>query len=561
MKVTIVTGGSGSEALQKGLWDLYGDNLEISHIINFYDNGKSTGAVRKVYNGKIGGPSDIRKNQILRAKLEGKSGELVSFLEERFTKRDAKEYVLEKLNRLDVSKSKKSILGGAIKHYFSQPLSGQILYEDFAIGNIVYSGLAGMNSYSIQKAADIMANILEIKCNTLVSDDKSLFLGAITESGRHIIDEGEIVEWANAEDKIVGITLKDEKGNDFVPVLSDRCKNEIYLSDIIILSSGTQWSSLIPTYQCEGWKEALEGTDAKIYMVMNGAEDKDTFGVDAQGIWDIVSPYLPKDKVTVIQNDAGENILTNPIKHIHVKRNAICNKTGKHIPKALVLEIMKDFWEEHFTCDIWGFDWDNTIKGRKNTYVEASQSNINMLESLKVDTFICSGNTRKEINVKNVPIFAENGVNFYQNGQKYCLNEDLKITNFNKLLHFFLKLGIDYDKISNRNDTILSIKPLSELERKLILFIFDASELKNDYNCYITGTSTIDVMDKKLQKDVILEHSLLKGKKICYLGDEPQGNDKVLFENTKIKTFEVKTPKDTYVFLKTLKNISEESKK
>jgi 2-phospho-L-lactate transferase/gluconeogenesis factor (CofD/UPF0052 family) len=52
MIVTIFSGGSGSEEIQKGLHS-YGNSIKVNIIINGYDDGKSTGIVRKIYNNNI----------------------------------------------------------------------------------------------------------------------------------------------------------------------------------------------------------------------------------------------------------------------------------------------------------------------------------------------------------------------------------------------------------------------------------------------------------------------------------------------------------------------------
>ena len=63
MKVTILSGGTGSKGLQSGFHKIYGQSVIPTILINAYDNGLSTGAVRKVMDGEILGPSDLRKNQ------------------------------------------------------------------------------------------------------------------------------------------------------------------------------------------------------------------------------------------------------------------------------------------------------------------------------------------------------------------------------------------------------------------------------------------------------------------------------------------------------------------
>ena len=59
LNVTLFCGGRGSANLIKEL--VRYSNVNLNLIINGYDNGLSTGAIRKIIPGILG-PSDFRKN-------------------------------------------------------------------------------------------------------------------------------------------------------------------------------------------------------------------------------------------------------------------------------------------------------------------------------------------------------------------------------------------------------------------------------------------------------------------------------------------------------------------
>ena len=68
MKIVIVAGGTGSIALQSGLYRLIDqefDGVDTKVLVNAYDNGLSTGAVRRVMGGRILGPSDVSSQALL----------------------------------------------------------------------------------------------------------------------------------------------------------------------------------------------------------------------------------------------------------------------------------------------------------------------------------------------------------------------------------------------------------------------------------------------------------------------------------------------------------------
>src|SRR3954454_9618065 len=88
MRIVILCGGSGSSALQYGLYHTLEkrvDGVDVRVLVNAYDNGRSTGTVRQVMNGQILGPSDVRKNHATRCRLMYPDSPWIEFLDFRFT--------------------------------------------------------------------------------------------------------------------------------------------------------------------------------------------------------------------------------------------------------------------------------------------------------------------------------------------------------------------------------------------------------------------------------------------------------------------------------------------
>ena len=144
MKILIVAGGTGSIALQTGLYNMLDkqlDGVDTKILTNAWDNGKSTGAVRQVMGGHILGPSDVRKNQTTRLELENPRSPWLPFLNIRFTVESskAKQFCLDSINALDTALeeidakwivSKKitviNLLREAVEEYFAVPIASQI---------------------------------------------------------------------------------------------------------------------------------------------------------------------------------------------------------------------------------------------------------------------------------------------------------------------------------------------------------------------------------------------------------------------------------------------------
>ena len=151
MIISIITGGSGSENIQR---ELYKINKEISLnlIINGYDDGKSTGKLRNVFKNTLG-ISDFRKNQILEYEIRGENKEIYELLNERFTKNIniydyLKEKIIEKCKNNEILKD---FLISNIKYFFKLKITKDIKYEDFSIMNIIYSSLLHKNNNNMIK--------------------------------------------------------------------------------------------------------------------------------------------------------------------------------------------------------------------------------------------------------------------------------------------------------------------------------------------------------------------------------------------------------------------------
>lgn len=616
MKIVIFTGGTGSVALQTGLYELYGDDIEVNCIFNAYDNGLSTGLVRQVFDGKILGPSDLRKNQILRHKLKYGQTKLLDFLDIRFSVEQdaAEEYCLNRLKTLDwADKHVESIFNRAIKFYFNQQKALQITYDDFSISNIIYAGLAGQFNNSLEMAGIEMAKLLGIEEDAVIlSSDESLFLQALTKSGYTILDEGDIVNWNNPDDPIIDIKLVDIGGCERLPQLTPRAQNAMLDADIIILSSGTQWSSLIPTYVCTNFSDTLEHSKAfnnkALYCIINNVQDKDMTGLNVREMIDIVDRYIPKEHIKFIfnKNASDEMSINNLIKDetdiaSHCYSYTLTAEKGdkKHHAQSLAWAIMHQFYNKYILNDTFVFDYDDTIVGRNSEYFNESHANRSLLWRLSSNknVNIITGNAEKHINldfnnsfvgkktqnlsmyinhnskIGEIGLYADGGINKFSAGQyevdtfsrlgidtKFieCIDKELRMNNdeVKRIITKIENIGIGVNKIQNRNNITISVKPIDDEYRKPISILLQ-QYLGNEYFIRPTGRTTIDIsksgtLKTKALNDIIKDMD--KDCKVVYIGDEgfDGGNDYELTHHQNVHFLHVKNPRDTLIFLKTL---------
>jgi 2-phospho-L-lactate transferase/gluconeogenesis factor (CofD/UPF0052 family) len=578
MKVVVLSGGTGSKAIQDGFHHLFGSNLSPTLLINAYDNGLSTGAVRKVLDGKILGPSDLRKNQEHQAKLHDTvSVSLMKLLSLRINASSAED-MEEKIHaaihenlQYPSQEEMRQYLLAASESFFSLPNADLISYDDFSIANVFYAGVAYQNNYSLALAGKEFANnVFKIpEDRVLLVSDESLFLQAVTQSGSLILDEGDIVKWANEEDPIVSIKLVNSQNVEVVPDLTEEAKEKLLEADVIIFSSGTQWSSLIPTYIHKGFRETIEASKAKKYLVMNNYPDQDMAGLNSNDILETLSEYLPLDQIKVVFNDNAHPLMKNFgymrdnygedsfIEGIFSEEN-----TSLH-DHRLVAKIMKDYMKGGDKGPtVYMFDFDDTLVDKRDVFSVENAENLYQLKH-NPHYVVVSGNSINHLNTKLAGkgpfknrFYCDGGNSFCRwdyslNRLKFVEYVDENLTysqsEIEQVYSAIVSIGVPVWKIENRNNCIISVKPLSQTEREEF-YVQLVQVLGPNYEPKLLGRTTIDIFKAGYDKTVVLNH--FQDSKIIYVGDEVEnGNDAVFKDLDNVHTHSVSNPLETLSLL------------
>ena len=306
MKITLFSGGRGNKNLITELSKL-DKNFDIRIIINGYDDGLSTGELRD-YLGNILGPSDFRKC----ISYLGKNTDTVKLCDYRLPVGST---------RSDFQKFTETVSNENIKNllkYFDEFVGdSKFNYSDCAIGNIVFSSLF-IQCNDFQETVDEYAILLGVPSNfRIINVDKGVSrrLVALLTDGTYLRDESSIVN-LDHKTKISDFFFipygkrlslpKDYRNNlvkltalNVVPEVSDLAKSEIRSSDIVIFGSGTQYSSLLPTYKILGENNVT--ISAKSYMIGNVGLDHDILNLTHQDIIDTALMCF-KDQYNLISN-------------------------------------------------------------------------------------------------------------------------------------------------------------------------------------------------------------------------------------------------------------------
>lgn len=591
--IVIFSGGTGSIAIQNGLSSIYGnDNYNLDIIINAYDNGKSTGTCRKVFNDSILGPSDLRKNHMTQFSVQ-KASQLKDFssresvlyrlFELRFDADSKEDYYKQSSQILEDNKD----VVGAKDTYYLKSLLDYFFFEninksiwrktlegvelkDFSLANIFYSSAAAMNGNSLRLAGQDLAKVLGIKDNVHLISDVNLYLQAKTESGKLIPDEGDIVEWDNPDDRIKSVLLLKD-GKEYIPSVDEgtdltkvkSCKSIIENANIIIFSSGTQWSSLIPSYMHSGLRKILAKSKAKKYVVMNNIEDHDMKGVSADDIVGILNEYIPVEDITAIVNDDavdGMNKVTK-IKSIH---GPISGEKFKHNPVKLISLMMKDYFDvvnssKTFIYDLDGTLWDERANNKGKA---VGDENMNLFCGI-----IHSGNNYEHVRdvfkylyhqENEIQIYSDFG-NIHFTSSDYSKNvvSDVYVVDI-EVKKELENIDIFNGKIKTRGEgSVVTIKPL--VNREVLLQVANKCLQKFDglYVAKIAGHTSIDIThkdyDKKTMIQEILKEQNLRIDDVIFVGNETIEGAEATIADLGIRTIQVDDVYECNVLLRTLK--------
>ena len=531
MKAIVLSGGSGNDALLKGIYGLY-PTIDLKVVVNAYDDGKSTGICRALTNTL--GVSDIRKNHSRMYQIihhEHLNGNIVSFFEERFDfpRGNECEFVLNKLNEWEIHG-----LDFWVCLFFQNPKAKDILFEDFSIANVVYSSMYKELGY--EKTNEIICEKFNIPNNVILNSFENVTLSAQTKNTT-LVDEASIVGFDNENDKIEHLSYH----SDAPLAINKTVVGELQDADIIIISCGTFWSSIFPTLEYGGLYRAINKSKAFKIWVMNSSQDKDAKGIGSNHFIKLVSDLgLDLSKFVILENEDADPILCQQNEEYDIVKYRMGNNKGKHEPMLLAKCIFREFFHlrtNHFKHVL--IDFDNTLYSRYDT--RTSDENIKIV-SLHENIQIVSGNDY-ETSIKPIlkqcghfpnNVWADASSVLYVDGDKHLvvkkhLINPSSINFLEKMLYEWFGIR---GKVNNKNCmSCYKMKPFTELERKMLVkllngYVFQSYGIKG-LKAISAGRTTVDIVSSNNSKANIFKACKIDPKECLYIGDETEdyGND------------------------------------
>ena len=316
LSVVLFSGGRGSGALTRQLVARPGVSLTVA--INGYDDGASTGEVRRFLGDSLG-PSDFRKNASrLAAELKTASSELIALLDARLPVAITPAAAVTEVSRIATSAGHDPRIAEWLTAFLDDyRRSGKAFaFGDCSVGNLVFAGAYLRTGRAFNAAVDEYCALLGLPAGLIenVTDGSDAHLVAIDASGGLLRNEEAIVD-ARAQNTIKSIFLIDRPltddearhlatlGPDAAAraldarrpaiALNPRLAARIAGADVIIYAPGTQHSSLFPSYLTPGLSDAIARNLRAIkLLVTNIQTDAEITGSTAVDLIDRALYYL-----------------------------------------------------------------------------------------------------------------------------------------------------------------------------------------------------------------------------------------------------------------------------
>ena len=348
IEVVVFTGGRGSAVLSERL--LAHPRIRVTLAVNGYDDGASTGEVRR-FLGDALGPSDFRKNASRAAlAMRTASPELVGLLDTRLPVDIAPAEAVARLRSLQQSADPPR-LADRISAFLEawQASDHTFAFADCAIGNVVFAGCYLRANRKFNDAVDDYAGLLGLPVGLIedVTDGRNAHLVALDVDGKVLGTEEAIVD-SRRVNRIDDIFLIDRAlsldesaalsaagataarryfaEHAVEPTLNPRLAERLDRADLIVFAPGTQHSSLFPSYLTRGLTDRIAGNLLALkLLITNLRYDAEIAGASAVTLVERALFYM---------TDKGRRALPGPclITHYLLNDPQHAEQAVPHVP-------------------------------------------------------------------------------------------------------------------------------------------------------------------------------------------------------------------------------------
>lgn len=249
-KVVVLGGGSGSSDLLRGLKQF---PIDLSAIVSVCDDGKSTGILREEFN--IPAVGDIRKVLVALSETD--------------------ELVMELFN---------------YRFNTTSDLDGH------AVGNLLLTAMENITG-NLSDGIEALSKVLNLKGKVIPLTEDNVVLMSEMSDGTIVEGESNITK---AKKEIKRVYYKED------PTPTKEAIKAIKDADLVILSMGSLFTSVIPNLICDDIIKALDDSKAKIMYacnIMTQPGETDKFKVSDHV--KLLNKYLGEHKIDVVVANSG----------------------------------------------------------------------------------------------------------------------------------------------------------------------------------------------------------------------------------------------------------------
>lgn len=288
MKAAVLGGGTGLSTLLRGLKEL---PFDISAIVSVCDDGSSTGRLREEFHMPAVG--DIRKV-------------LISLSEDEDSVRQLLDYRFKTSSDLD----------------------------GHALGNLLLTGAAEIKG-NVSEGIELVGSILKLKGKVIPLTEDNVVLVGEMKDGSVVVGEHNITE--------CGKGIKSVSYENTPKVNLDVLK-AIRQADVIILSMGSLFTSIIPNLLCDEVKKEIDKSHAKIIYVCNVmTQPGETDGFRVSDHIKLLNSYLGKRKVDAALVNIGDISLNILNKYANSEQKDLVLADIEEVEKMNVDIIKNDY--------------------------------------------------------------------------------------------------------------------------------------------------------------------------------------------------------------------------
>jgi uncharacterized cofD-like protein len=256
-KVVVFGGGTGQSTLLRGLKQF---PVELTAVVSVCDNGRSTGRLREEF--KIPAVGDIRQVLVSMSETEPLVQDLFNY-----------------------------------RFITSSDLNGH------TVGNLLLAASRNISG-NMSDGIEALGKILSLSGNVLPLTEDNVTLMGNMEDGKIIEGEHNITQYKS---RVVDVFYKEK------PTVNRKVIEEIEEADLLVLSMGSLYTSILPNLIIDEVKEAIDKSNAKIVYACNMmTQPGETNAFTVSDHIKVINKYLGKrklDKIIINNGNISEELL------------------------------------------------------------------------------------------------------------------------------------------------------------------------------------------------------------------------------------------------------------